>query len=364
MIKTIPVDDGFHMPAEYDRHKGCLIIWPVRPGSWTNNGKEAKKAFEEIARAISKSEDVWMLASEQYIDEINEIFADSDSIHCVCIESDDAWARDVGPTCVINEHGEVRGISWEFNAWGGSYDGLYANWDKDNKVAEKFCDELNIECYDASDFVLEGGSIHTDGDGTAIVTEACLLSKGRNPQLNKLQIEDRLKKYLGVEKVIWIPRGIYNDETNEHVDNVCAFTSPGNVVLAWTDDENDVQYELSKASFEALENEVDARGRKIKIHKLYIPQNPVCITEKELSELEFEEGEDEREAGERLAASYVNFYIANKSVIVPQFEDVNDKRAVELLQSLFVDREIVPIKARAIIVGGGNIHCITQQIPG
>lgn len=211
--------------------------------------------------------------------------------------------------------------------------------------------------------MLEGGSIHSDGQGTVIATEACLLSKGRNPELTKEQIEAKLQEYLGAKKIIWLPNGIYQDETNEHVDNVCAFTKPGEVVLAWTDDESDPQYVLSAEDLKVLEQETDAKGRKIRVHKMLIPKKPVCITEKELAGYVFEEGEDTREAGERLAASYVNFYIGNKVVLVPQFGDEHDVLATDLLQKLFPEREIVPIFAREIIIGGGNIHCITQQIP-
>ena len=150
------------------------------------------------------------------------------------------------PTFVINGKGERRGIDWGFNTWGGEVDGLYPSWENDNRVARKFCDLLGDDVYDKRDFICEGGSIHTDGEGTALVTEACLLSAGRNPDLTKAEIEQVLCDYLGVSKVIWLPRGIYNDETNEHVDNVCAFTAPGEVVLAWTDDESDPQYALSK----------------------------------------------------------------------------------------------------------------------
>ena len=201
---------------------------------------------------------------------------------------------------------------------------------------------------------------------TALVTEACLLSAGRNPDLSKEQIEQKLKTYLGVEKVLWIPRGIYNDETNEHVDNVCAFIRPGEVVLAWTDNEADPQYALSKASLDALEQLTDAKGRKIIVHKLPVPAVPVCITEDEVAGFDFVEGEDMREAGERLAASYVNFYFSNDSVVVPAFGGENaasDALAAEILAKLCPERKVVQIPARAILTGGGNIHCITQQIP-
>jgi agmatine deiminase len=166
--------------------------------------------------------------------------------------------------------------------------------------------------------------------------------------------------------VLWLPRGIYNDETNEHVDNVCAFTAPGEVVLAWTDDVNDPQHAMSLADLEYLEGVTDAKGRKLKVHKLPVPAHPVQVAEGDLSNYEFEEGEDTREVGERLAASYVNFYFVNGAALVPQFGGENaasDAEAISILQGLMPGREVIGIDARPILLGGGNIHCITQQIP-
>ncbi len=375
IYKSHPAADGFRMPAEFDHHEGTILIWPVRPGSWPYDGKEAKQTFLQIATAIAEGEKVFLCADAEHFEEMKSAAAEymeknaldwniAENLVFLEIPSDDSWARDVGPTVVVDGNGDRRGISWKFNAWGGTYNGLYSSWDKDDAFAEQFLDQRGMDMYDASDFVLEGGAIHTDGDGTLVVTESCLLSPGRNPELTKEQIEERLKEMLCVEKVIWLPCGIFNDETDEHVDNVFAFTAPGEAVLAWTDDENDPQYEMSCKDLEVLENETDARGRKIKVHKMLIPKEPVCITEYDLKGLDAEEGEDEREDGERLAASYVNFYIANTCVLMPVFGDAHDEKAVELLTALFPDRKIVQIPARSIIVGGGNIHCITQQIPG
>lgn len=363
LFSSTPAADGFRMPAEYEPHRGCVMIWPVRPGSWPHGGKAAQQTFAQVARAIAESETVWMLAAPQEVPAVEAVFAADEAIHVLPIETNDAWARDVGPTCVVNGQGEVRGVDWQFNAWGGDYDGLYAHWEKDNAAARAICDALGLGCYDARHFVLEGGSIHTDGEGTVIATEACLLSPGRNPQLTREEIEAQLRQYLGAEKVVWLPRGIYNDETNEHIDNVCAYVGPAEVVLAWTDDENDLQYPLSKASFDALKAATDAKGRKFTIHKLPIPKHPICVTAEELSGYTFEEGEDTREAGERLAASYVNFYISNGGILLPQFGDEHDAEAVRILSKLFPTRKVCPIPARTILVGGGNIHCVTQQIP-
>ncbi|MDO4648883.1 MAG: agmatine deiminase [Eubacteriales bacterium] len=361
--KWYPADEGYRMPGEFEPHEGCVLVWPSRPGSWTNGGREAKPVFAMIARAIARSEKVWMLSDADHLEECRREFSGDSEIQVLPIDTDDAWARDIGPTGIVGESGEVRGIDWRFNAWGGDYDGLYANWEKDDKAAEAICRAIGIEPVDARHLVLEGGSIHSDGEGTLMVTETCLLSPGRNPNLTKEQIEEELKCYLGVQKVLWLPRGIAGDETNEHVDNVCAFVRPGEVVLAWTEDPSDMQWGPSHECLAYLEKERDAKGRALTIHKLPIPKNPVRITKEELSALIFEEGEDQREEGERLAASYVNFYISNGGIILPFFGDENDEVAAEILRGLFPERKIYPIPARPIIVGGGNIHCITQQIP-
>ncbi|MCR5526460.1 MAG: agmatine deiminase [Lachnospiraceae bacterium] len=359
---TSAAGDGFHMPAEYEKHSGTLLIWPVRPGSWGKDPSDAQRAFIEIARALSPNEKVYFLADSAHFHEAEAALKGIAAV--IKIPTNDSWARDVGPTFVSNGS-EIRGINWKFNAWGGEYDGLYTDWQADDKAAAGFCDAINKDCYDLGDLVLEGGSIHTDGEGTLLVTESCLLSKGRNPELTKEEIEEKLKTALGITKVLWLPRGIYNDETNEHVDNVCCFTAPGEVVLAWTDNMSDPQYELSKADFEYLSNETDAKGRKLIIHKLPIPDIPICVEESDLT-YEFEEGEDTREAGERLAASYVNFYFGNNILLLPQFGGVNvksDARALKIMSEICPDRKVIGIDSKAILLGGGNIHCITQQIP-
>ena len=180
------------------------MIWPKRPGSWNYGAKKAREAFKRVAWAIAESEEVFMLAEPDVEENAREMLAGNPGhgIHVIRMESDDAWARDVAPTFVVNGEGTVRGIDWEFNAWGGTVDGLYAHWEKDDLVAEKVCGELGYDCYEAHPFVLEGGSIHSDGEGTVLVTAACLLSGGRNPKLTKDEIGKKLCAYLGAEKVI------------------------------------------------------------------------------------------------------------------------------------------------------------------
>lgn len=358
--QSTPAADGFRMPAEYEPHEGCIMIFPERPDSWQYGGYAARKAFGQVAEVIARSEKVTICASEAQYDNARAMLPEQ--IRVVEMSSNDAWARDYAPTFVKNNRREVRGIDWGFNAWGGLVDGLYFPWDKDNRMARKLCDLLETDVYDKRDFILEGGSIHVDGEGTGMVTESCLLSKGRNPDRSREEIEDILKEYLNLSTVLWLPCGIYGDETNEHVDNICAFVAPGEVVLAWTEDEKDPQYAMSKACLEYLEQAVDAKGRHIQVHKLPLPK-PVLMTEEECRGLDGCWDEPTRRPGERLAASYVNFYISNGNIIMPGFGDPADETAKEILQGLFPEREVVQIYARDILIGGGNIHCITQQIP-
>lgn len=356
IFHTKPADDGFYMPAEFAPHAGCLMIWPERADSWQYGAYAARRAFLQVIRAIAESEDVTVLCSERQYDNARVLLPED--VRLVVLETDDAWARDVGPTFVVDGAGRRRGIDWGFNAWGG----LYPDFARDAAAARRVCDLFGNGCYDRRDFICEGGALHVDGEGTALVTERCLTHPNRNPALSKAEIERTLCENLGVSKVIWLPRGIYNDETDEHVDNVCAFTAPGEVVLAWTDDKSDPQYALSQASLDALEAAADAKGRPIRVHKLPLPK-PVTITAEECEGLDLCEGEPTRTPGERLAASYVNFYIANGAVVMPAFGDPMDETAREILQALFPTRKVVPVYSRDILIGGGNIHCITQQIP-
>jgi len=359
-IDSTPRKDNFRMPGEFEPHEGTFMIWPERSDNWRLGGKYARKAFVEVASAISVFEKVTMCVSAgQYENARNML---PECIRVVEMSNNDSWARDSGPTFVKNDKGEVRGINWGFNAWGGLVDGLYFPWDKDNQIAEKICGLEWKDMYDKKDFILEGGSIHVDGEGTVLVTESCLLSKGRNPDLTKEEIEENLKEYLNVQKVIWLKNGIYLDETNEHIDNICTFVKPGVAVLAWTDDETDPQYKMSKSCFDILSEEKDAKGRSLEIHKIPLPA-PIYITKEESLEVDYNSCTQPRNEGDRLAGSYVNYYVCNGAVIVPGFNDPNDEKAKKKLQELYPDREIIQIYAREILLGGGNIHCITQQQP-
>jgi agmatine deiminase len=285
-----------------------------------------------------------------------------DRIRVVELSSDDAWMRDVGPTFVVNtDTGVVRGVDWQFNAWGGLEEGAYFPWDRDDRVAGSVLELEGLDRYRAP-FILEGGSIHVDGEETLIATEECLLNPNRNPQLSKEQIGGYLKAFLNVEKIIWLPKGVVDDETDGHVDNLCCFVRPAAVALTWTDDPADPQREISEAALDILSNTKDARGRRITVHKIHQP-GPLFMTEAESNGLEFRKGSRPRRAGDRLAGSYINFYIANGGIVMPLFGDPHDAGAMRALGDLFPGRQVVGVPGREILLGGGNIHCITQQVP-
>ncbi|MEH7106376.1 agmatine deiminase [Bacillus sp. JJ1764] len=359
-LETVtPKSEGFKMPGEYELHEGCWMIWPERGDNWRYGGYYAQKAFVEVAKAISRFEKVTMCVSPENWQVARGMLPEH--IRVIEMTNNDSWMRDVGPSFVVNNGGEIRGVSWDFNAWGGLRGGLYFPWDQDDLVAAKVCDIEGKALYYAP-FVLEGGSIHVDGEGTCITTEECLLNPNRNPDLTKEQIEYLLEEFLGVEKVIWIPRGVYNDETNGHVDNLLCYVRPGEVALTWTDDINDPQYAISREAYDVLANTTDAKGRRLKIHTIYQP-NPIIITPEEAEGVHPMDGTMPRQAGDRLAGSYINHYIANGGVVMPLFNDPHDELAMTKLQEIYPDREIVGVYAREIILGGGNIHCITQQQP-
>ena len=362
MTRTLASDprrDGYRMPGEFERHSGCWMLWPERPDNWRLGAKPAQAAFAAVATAIAGSEPVSVGASAAQFANARRMLPAS--VRVVELSSNDAWMRDVGPTFVVDARGGVRGVDWKFNAWGGLKGGIYFPWDLDDAVAHKVLEVEGRDRYRAP-FVLEGGAIHVDGQGTVVTTEECLLNPNRNPHLTRAEIEALLARYLGIETVVWLGRGVHLDETDGHVDNLCAYVRPGEVVLTWTDDRSDPQYEISRDALERLMQARDARGRRFKVHKLTQP-GPLRMTREESGGVDVVEGSQPRTAGARLAGSYVNFYVGNRRVVVPLLDPKRDGAALRKLRELFPRREVVGVPGREILLGGGNIHCITQQVP-
>ncbi len=335
------------------------MAWPERPDNWRLGAEPAQRAFAAVAEAINTCEPVTMAVSDGQFEHCRSML--SPSIRVVEISTDDAWMRDTGPTFVLDGDGARRGIDWQFNAWGGLQGGLYLSWERDQRVARKVLEIEGADRYRAP-IVLEGGSIHVDGQGTVMATEECLLNPNRNPQLTREQIERVLFDYLGAEKMIWLGRGVYEDETDGHVDNLACFARPGVVLLTWTDEESDPQHAISRDAAERLEGATDAAGRAIEVIRLPSP-GPITISPQEAAGVETVAGSRPRRPGDRLAASYVNFYSGTTRVVFPLLDGRFDDEAAELLSDCFPDREVVGVPAREILLGGGNIHCITQQVP-
>ena len=360
--KVSPRHDDYHMPFEGDEHHATLMLLPYRKDTWREGGVPAREAYKNVVKAIAKHELVYLGIDPSIYSKVIDEFKDLDNVECIKIKYNDAWARDTMPIFVKNKD-KIRGVDFRFNAWGGEVDGLYSNYKNDDELSKKILKYLGIDGYHLNRFILEGGSIHVDGQGTLITTEACLLSEGRNPNLSKQEIEEKLKENLGVEKVIWIPNGIDQDETNEHVDNMLAFVKPGVVALAWSDDKDSIQYQYCQKAYKIISKESDAQGNKLQVIKVKLPKD-IYMTKEEAQGIKSSNFDaKERLEDSKLSASYVNFYQGKDFVVMPIFGVEEDKKAIKQFEKMFEGKEIIPVYSREILLGGGNIHCITMQIP-
>jgi agmatine deiminase len=263
-------------------------------------------------------------------------------IECLPAAHNDAWLRDNGPTFVRDPAGRLAGINWRFNAWGGKY----APWDLDDQIAPAILDHCQVRRFDAP-LVMEGGSLHVDGEGTLLTTEECLLNPTRNPRLGREQIEAHLRQYLNVSQIIWLKRGLSGDETDGHVDNIACFAAPGKVLIQVCDDPDDENQAITQENLAILRQATDACGRSLEI--IQIPQPPRADYQ-----------------GGRLTLSYLNFYFVNDGIILPVFGGTaaaTDEQAVQILTKLYPQRRIRRIDGLGIISEGGNVHCTTQQMP-
>ncbi|WP_223067283.1 agmatine deiminase family protein [Paenibacillus caui] len=337
-----PKSANYSMPPEWAEHERTLISWPVRESMvFPEQYEEVSQGYLELIRAIAEFEPVSVLVNPEDVSRVRALFTE-DNIEILPLEHSDAWLRDNGPTFVLNQARQRAGINWGFNAWGEKY----APFDLDNQVAGKLLSRFGIPQFDAP-IIMEGGSFHVDGEGTLITTEECLLNKNRNPHLSREEIEQVLKDYLNVEKIIWLKRGLDGDETDGHVDNVACFAGPGKVLIQVCDDPQDANYQITRDNLAVLEASTDAKGRAIEV----IPvQQPPAVS--------YETA--------RLTLSYLNFYFVNGGIILPFFGGTaleTDRLAQEVLQKTFPDLKIRTVNGMAVIREGGNVHCTTQQMP-
>ncbi len=338
-----PKDLNYSMPPEWATHTRTFLSWPVQSSMVYPDDYEAVcQGYAEIAKAIAEFEPVTIIVNPEDAEYVGSFFADSPQIERLPIPHNDAWFRDNGPTFVVDDKGVIAGVNWRFNAWGGKY----APWDLDDDVAPQLLEQFGVRRFDAP-LVMEGGSIHVDGEGTLLTTEECLLNPNRNPDMTREQIEEHLRNYLNISKVIWLKQGLSGDETDGHVDNAACFAAPGKIILQVCDDPEDDNYAITQENLRILGEATDAQGRKLTI--IPIQQPPIASYE-----------------DNRLTLSYLNFYFVNEGIVLPVFggaAEEADRLAEKVLSETFPDRRIRKVNGMAIIREGGNVHCTTQQMP-
>ncbi|WP_028115688.1 agmatine deiminase family protein [Ferrimonas senticii] len=332
------------MPAEWQPHRGCYLAWPCRQGVWGYGIEAAKRAFAEVIAAIAQSEPVTLMVNPAQLDEAKRMVT-SHNVTLLPMALDDSWARDITPLTVFQ--GEHRGsVDFRFNCWGEKFSPYHNDAASGAALQQHVASQQPDFAIMASPMVLEGGSIHVDGEGTLLTTAECLLNPNRNPNMTQAQIEQELCRTLGVDKVLWLPHGVFGDvDTDGHVDNIATFTRPGRILTMGSDDRRSPNFERYQQNAEALASQQDAQGRTLEL---------IAIPEPEAVSLD----------GEPLALSYINYYLANDAIIVPAFGQADrDQEAARIIQAEFPEREVIAIDALPILGGGGGIHCITMQEP-
>ncbi|MBP19569.1 MAG: agmatine deiminase [Gammaproteobacteria bacterium] len=324
------------MPAEWTPHTCTWMAWPCRDGLWPDYAATCK-AYAEVANAIAQFEPVRMLVQENKVVAAGKQL--TDNIEVISMPIDDSWARDSGPNFLINNKGDLAGSTWTFNAWGSKYD----PYDQDALMGSRILELAGAREFD-SRMIAEGGGITVDGEGTVITTETCFPNQNRNPDWSRSEIEVELRRTLGTEKVIWLPGDVEEKETDGHVDGIAAFIRPGVVLMEINSDETDPHYAVCQENLMAMQGQTDARGRKLQIETI-------------------EEGSYQPDVWSGGCISYINAYIVNNAVIVPGYNQLGDERAVDTWQKIYPDREVVQVQIEDIGVGGGGVHCITQQQP-
>ncbi len=365
--REILTAEGYSFPFEGEAHAGVIVELPYRADVWREGALPAAGEFVQVITAIAQFEPVIAACDDRARALYPKLVAKLEqtaNVTVVPARYDDAWARDNVPVFVRSRNGKVAAVDFGFNAWGGTFNGLYSSWDDDNALGRTLiADKLGYDRLADKGFILEGGSIHTDGKGTLLTTAECLLSQGRNPNLSKEQIEAELKATLGIRKVIWLPYGVYRDETTGHVDNIACFLDETHVLLGFPIGDRDPQYRRSKADEEVLKNETNAQGQPLEVIRMPMP-GPLFATAKEAAGLTSVDGSKPRLAGERLAGSYVNFLMGEKYIVMPAFNCPEDSRAKNILERFYGEtKKVIQVPGREILLGGGNIHCITKQIP-
>ena len=343
-----PAQLGYRMPAEWEPHIGTWFTWPRPEGiSFPAKYDTVPPVYSELIKRLVEVEEVhinvWNEEQELIAkNALRKCHTPLDRVQFHHFPAYEPWCRDHGPIFIVREKEGVRDraiVDWDYNAWGGKY----PPYDLDDRVPQHVARFRNLQLFSPG-IVMEGGSIEVNGKGTLLTTTACLLNPNRNPHLNQQQIEQYLKDYLGVRHILWLGEGIIGDDTDGHIDDISRFTDANTIVTVVEDDPKDENYEILNENLKKLKTFKDQDGRPFRI--VPIPMPGIVQHEEQ-----------------RLPASYANFYIANKIVLVPTYRNANDKRALETLQSLFPNREVIGVDSTELIWGLGSFHCISQQEP-
>ena len=337
----------FNMPAEWAPHQAILLSWPHNPRTWPGHVEDVRQTYMHFIREVTSSEDLWLFVKDETVAQdvrrrLTLAGVSDARVTFITHPTNDSWIRDYGPIAVYDEAGKLALSNWIFNGWGDKY-AHEENYENDNIVPNVVAKKLNCELI-SQNIILEGGSIDVNGKGTILTSKSCLLNSNRNSHLSQNQIVKIIESTLGVRHWIWVPEGIAGDDTDGHIDDTVRFVNDHTVVCMFEENTADENHAPLKACYDVLSASTDQDGRPLRVIKLPMP-TPV----------EFD--------GERLPASYANFLICNTKVLVPTFACKEDAVALQILQDLFPTRQVVGIDARALVIGFGSLHCLSQQIP-
>jgi len=346
MKRLIPAELGYRMPAEWHRHSATWLTWPKDPETWPDRVDQVQDVYVRMIRALSQHETVNVLIDDEQTEGAvrQRCGPETTNVRFHRIRTVDSWIRDYGPNFLISDGGLAYN-DWVFNAWGNKYEALK----RDDEIPKKLEPVLQVTRFEPG-IVLEGGAIDVSGAGCVLTTEQCLLNPNRNPQLSRREIEQYLKHYLGVTKVLWLGEGIVGDDTDGHIDDIARFVAPGVILCAIEEDSLDANYTILQDNLTRLRHMTDANNRPFEIVTLPMPEM-VKGTSTDNRNLE------------RLPASYANFYIANGVVLVPVFGHANDEKALNTIRRVFPNRSVVGFNCEPLVWGMGTIHCLTQQQP-
>ena len=345
--QSLPTELGYKMPPEWFPHDSTWLVWPNNSTTWPDRIIQVQKIYLQLISLLASHEKINILVDnkstqESIYQQLKEHQVPLQQIHFHLIPTADSWIRDYGPNFIVRLSQGKKRLAfnhWKFNAWGNKYEKLKL----DTNIPKTLEPVLKVPRF-TPPLVLEGGSFDINGEGICLTTESCLLNPNRNPNYSRLEIEQCLADFTGINKVIWLGEGIVGSDTDGHVDELARFANSNTIMCAIEEDPSDENYSLLKDNYQRLEKARDLKGRPFKIVSLPMPK-AVQISQK------------------RLPASYANFYIANKMVLVPTFNQAQDQRAIKILQKNFHDRKVIGVHCSDMLLGMGTLHCITQQQP-